>query len=157
MQSKPRERAARQSEIRAILRARQDLRVRSQDELAELLKQRGFDTTQTTLSRDLRALGVVKTPDGYAMPESVDASTAADSALQDTLSRWLISATPAQNQVVLRTPPGGAQAVGLALDRRATTDADIVGTIAGDDTVLVICPDARTATRLSRRLIAVRS
>ena len=70
--------------------------------------------------------------------------------LWQVVNSWVLSATPAQNQIVLRTPPGGAQTLGVAIDRSELSE--VIGTIAGDDTVLVICPDAQTAKELTQKL-----
>lgn len=137
---------------RALVRdllARYD--VPSQAALAQLLAERGVSADQSTLSRDLRELGVVKTPTGYALPGDVGAASPPQG-LDAAARQWLLGATSAQNLVVLRTPPGGAQALAVALD--GTRHPSIVGTIAGDDTVLVVCPDARAARALCRELEA---
>lgn len=127
--------------------------MRSQTELRDRLVGAGFDVTQATLSRDLRALGAVKTAEGYTLPGAAGTSpTAASGAAPHGVAGWLLRATAAQNLVVLHTPIGGAQALGLALDRLELDE--IVGTLAGDDTVLAVCPDNRTATRLAKRLTA---
>ena len=102
--------------------------------------------TQATLSRDLRDLGVVKAPDGYRLGGPAPAL----SDLERATRQWLLSATPAQNQVVLRTPPGCAQPLALALDGSGLEE--IVGTLAGDDTVLVVTQDRPAARRLAHRL-----
>ncbi|MBL6756616.1 MAG: arginine repressor [Planctomycetes bacterium] len=112
----------------------------SQQSLVDALAARGVDITQATLSRDLRELGAVKGAAGYVVP-----ATSA-SPLVDALGRWLVSARAAQNLVVLRTPPGGASPLAVALDASGRTG--MLGTIAGDDTILVICPAARAAREL---------
>lgn len=124
--------------------------VRNQAELQELLAEAGFDVNQATLSRDLRALGVRKGGDGYELPAAPLSPDTAHQSLWHAVHTWLLSATAAQNQVVLRTPAGGAQALALALDRAGMPG--VLGTIAGDDTVLVICTDAAKARALQKRL-----
>ena len=128
--------------------------VRNQTELQEQLATEGFAVNQGTLSRDLRDIGVVKTSTGYALPDTngspLPPPPPALGNLDAALATWLIRATPAQNQIVLHTPPGGAQALGRALDLARLPE--IVGTIAGDDTILVICPDAVRARKLTRFL-----
>jgi len=132
--------------VREIL-ARYD--VPSQAALAELLAAHGVTADQSTLSRDLRELGVLKTPTGYLLPDALTAAApVADVAA--AARQWLLGATAAQNIVVLRTPPGGAQPLAVALDN--ARHAAIVGTVAGDDTVLVVCPDTRAARALSLEL-----
>ncbi|HEB51767.1 MAG TPA: ArgR family transcriptional regulator, partial [bacterium] len=100
--------------------------------------------------RDLRALGVVKTPDGYRAPDAAALAEATGPSLPQAVRSWLLSATPAQNLLVLRTPAGGAQPLGLALDRAALPE--VVGTVAGDDTVLVVCRSERRARALAKKL-----
>jgi len=124
--------------------------IRSQAALSEQLEKAGIEVNQATLSRDLRDLGVVKGKNGYELPTTVMANSPGAASLWHTVNSWVLSATPAKNQLVLRTPPGGAQALGLAIDKSDLPE--VIGTIAGDDTVLVICPDDRQAKALSRKL-----
>lgn len=124
--------------------------VRSQAELQQQLAADGFEVNQATLSRDLRALGVVKGTHGYELPQAPLSPQTAHQSLWHAVHTWLLGAEPAQNLVVLRTPAGGAQPLGVALDRAELPG--LVGTIAGDDTVLAICSDARKARALIRRL-----
>ena len=93
-------------------------RVKSQSELLDMLGSRGIDVNQATLSRDLRAMGLLKGPGGYELPaEPAPAVDDAAMALWSAVQGWLRSATQAQNLVVLRTPPGGANPLAIALDR----------------------------------------
>jgi transcriptional regulator of arginine metabolism len=126
-------------------------RVRNQADLQAQLAAAGCEVNQATLSRDLRQLGVVKGKDGYELP-AVPALGPGDAhrSLWHAVHTWLVSATTAQNLVVLRTPAGGAQALGLALDHAELPG--VVGTIAGDDTVLAVCKDPGKAKALVRRL-----
>lgn len=114
----------------------------SQQALVEALAGHGIDVTQATLSRDLKELGAVKGPRGYA----VDGAAALDP-LAEAVATWLTSATAARNLVVLRTPPGGASPLAVALDRASR--GDILGTIAGDDTIMVVAPTDATAKALA--------
>lgn len=134
-----------------ILRLIEKHSIKSQAVLSEALEKAGIEANQATLSRDLRDLGVVKGKDGYELPGTVAATGSAQPGLWQAINQWLLSATPASNQIVLRTPPGGAQALGLALDQGGLPE--IVGTIAGDDTVLVICATERKAKTLARKLL----
>jgi len=118
----------------------------SQGDLALALGAQGVEVTQATLSRDLRALGAVKGPDGYRMPDGAGADP-----LERALRQWLTGATAAQNLVVLRTPPGGASPLGVELD--AHVPDGVVGTIAGDDTILVVTPDGARAASLADELM----
>ena len=142
-------------------------RVRSQSELARLLAADGFEATQGTLSRDLDELGAVRIRDGegvlvYAVPaEGGDrtprapgpgrAGGLADARLARICEELLVSAEAAANLVVLRTPPGAAQFLASALD--AAGAALVMGTIAGDDTVLVICRDPQGGSDVAATLL----
>lgn len=133
-----------------ILQLLEHERLRSQAELQERLAAGGHEVNQATLSRDLRDLGVVKGRDGYELPAAPPAQNAPPQ-LWQAVHTWLLGATAAQNLVVLRTPAGGAQALGLALDHAALPG--LVGTIAGDDTVLAVCADNRKAKALTKQLL----
>jgi transcriptional regulator of arginine metabolism len=121
----------------------------TQEELAQELKKLGIQTTQVTLSRDIRELRLVKTQEGYV-------ETAAEEAgpqFRTLASEFLLDVRAAQNLVVLKTAPGHANSVAVALDNEEWPE--IVGTIAGDDTILVIAPDSGTAARIRRKLLAL--
>lgn len=123
--------------------------VHSQEELRQRLRAMGFDVTQATLSRDVRELGLVKrTSDGAYQTASAagdgNASPAAAAvALSRALGEFLLSVDTAQQLAVIKSGPGQAQLLALAIDRARLPD--VIGTIAGDDTILVICRDARAA------------
>jgi len=126
-------------------------RVKSQADLQQQLAEAGLEVNQATLSRDLRLLGVVKGKDGYELPAAPLLSPQnAHQSLWHAVHTWLVGVTAAQNLVVLRTPAGGAQALGLAIDHAGLPG--VVGTIAGDDTVLAVCKDQHKAKALVRRL-----
>jgi transcriptional regulator of arginine metabolism len=136
--------------------------IRSQAELANLLAAEGVEVTQATLSRDLEELGAVKLrgPDGgapvYALPEDghpMRASGSGTSRLTRLLGEMLVSVDASGNLAVLRTPPGAAQFLASAIDRAALHD--VVGTIAGDDTILVVAREPLTGTELARRIAAM--
>jgi len=123
-------------------------RILTQDDLARELKRvHGIETTQVTLSRDVRELGLLKTPTGYRQVSPA----AGGPDLATVVSEMLRDARVAQNLIVLRTSPGNANALAVALDKEEWPD--VVGTLAGDDTVLVVAPDAGTATALRDRLL----
>jgi transcriptional regulator of arginine metabolism len=127
--------------------------IRSQEQLRRRVKAEGFDVTQATLSRDIRELGLVKGgADGaYQTPGSgTPASITATSTLQRAVGEYLARVDQVQQLVVLRTGPGQAQPLALAVDRARLPE--VVGTIAGDDTILVIAPDARRARALVKRI-----
>lgn len=134
----------RQAQILKLVRAK---RIHTQEELARELKAVGIDATQVTLSRDIKKLGLAKTADGY-LPLA-PASTAP--ALENTAWEVLQDVRVAQNQVVIKTPPGKANALAVDLDRASLPE--VVGTIAGDDTILVITPDNAAAARLRQKLL----
>ncbi len=120
--------------------------VHSQEELRQRLLALGFRVTQATLSRDIKELGLVKrASDGAYQDAGADHGSAAAAAvaLSRALGEFLLSVDAAQQLVVVKTGPGQAQLLSLAIDRARL--ADVVGTIAGDDTILVICRDVRCA------------
>ena len=137
----------------AILDVIQRESVRSQEQLRQRIRSAGHDVTQATLSRDIRELGLVKGgADGaYQTPgQAAPNGQAARSLLQRALGEYLTRVDRVQQMVVLRTGPGQAQLLGVALDRARLPE--VVGTIAGDDTILVIAPDVRRARALVKRL-----
>jgi transcriptional regulator of arginine metabolism len=136
----------RQGQIIEIIR---DQEIYTQDELARALSERSITATQVTLSRDIRDLGLVKTPDGYRQL----AADAAGPSLEDTVAEFLLDIRIAQNLVVLRTSPANASSLAVALDHGQLDE--IVGTIAGDDTVLVITPDGEGAAKFRERMLAI--
>ena len=137
-----------------------ETQVRSQDELISLLRRRGFRVTQPTLSRDLKELGLAKTPAGYVTPADLSALSAAGLSFSTAPSReekmkqsvrdFVLSVTSAGSLVILRTPPAAAQPVARAID-----DAEpqsVVGTIAGDDTIFIASSSSAAARRLTGQL-----
>jgi transcriptional regulator of arginine metabolism len=127
--------------------------VRSQAYLAALLAARGVQVTQATLSRDLEELGASKAHGRYVVTNVVAPWTAADtqSRLGRLAEELLLSAEPAVNMVVLRTPPGGADLLASALDRAGLPE--VAGTIAGDDTILLVCREVTDAAVVADRLL----
>ncbi len=113
------------------------------------LVKRGFDVTQATLSRDVRELHLYKGPNGYALPNGVAAEDDLPG-IHEMLNNFGLKVKQAWNQLVLITTSGSAQAVALAIDSEDWPET--VGTIAGDDTVLIICPDDKRAATLRSRL-----
>jgi transcriptional regulator of arginine metabolism len=128
--------------------------VTNQDELRRKLRRRGFEVTQATLSRDIHELRISKGPGGYSLPNSNGAvDTIEDDSppsVAEMIESFGLRVKQAMNQVVLRTVMGGAQPLAAALDHEGWTE--VVGTVAGDDTVLVICPDPRKAGEVQARL-----
>jgi transcriptional regulator of arginine metabolism len=153
----PATKAARHARIALLL---ENQPVRSQGELARLLEGVGLAVTQATLSRDLEEMGAVKVRRNggglvYAVPAQNGGGPGggADGRLARLCEELLISAEASANLVVVKTPPGGAQLLASALDRAGWPA--VLGTVAGDDTVLVICRAARGGQGLSERLIAL--
>lgn len=118
--------------------------VHTQEHLAQLLKARGIEATQVTLSRDIRELGLVKTAQGYS-----DLGHPASN-FHSLAREFMVSAVAAQNLVVIKTSPGHAMSLAIALDTETWTN--IVGTIAGDDTIFIAMPDAAQATVFANEL-----
>jgi transcriptional regulator of arginine metabolism len=129
--------------------------VTNQDELRRKLRRRGFEVTQATLSRDIHELQIFKGPNGYMLPNGNGGGAAVEEddgppSVAEVLEGFGLRVRHAMNQVILRTVMGGAQPVAAALDYEEWPE--VVGTIAGDDTVLVICQDAKHATEVENRL-----
>jgi transcriptional regulator of arginine metabolism len=132
--------------------------VASQDELRRKLRRRGFEVTQATLSRDIHELRLSKGPGGYSLPNgngngSFAAAAAEDDAppsVAEMIESFGLRVRQAMNQVVVGTVMGGAQPLAAALDHEGWPE--VIGTVAGDDTVLVICPDPRRAGEVESRL-----
>ena len=120
----------------------------TQDELAAALAEEGWEVTQSSVSRDIAALGLVKVAGAYRKPES--AAVHSDDPDERRIADGLIGIDPAGSLLVLHTLPGEAGRVGAALDRLAWPD--IVGTLAGDDTIFVAVRDAPARRRVARSL-----
>ena len=131
--------------------------VANQDELRRKLRRRGIEVTQATLSRDIHELQLSKGPGGYSLPNG-HRSTSVAVAVEDDgppsvevmIESFGLRVRQAMNQVVVRTVMGGAQPLAAALDYEEWPE--VVGTVAGDDTVLVICPDLRRAAEVEQQL-----
>jgi transcriptional regulator of arginine metabolism len=124
--------------------------VQNQDRLRRLLAHRGLRVTQATLSRDLKEMGLVKTSQGYALPAAVGPSAPPLPSLHHLLKEFVTEVREAQNLLVLKTNVGSAQPVALALD--AEQWPEIVGTVAGDDTILIIAPHRKAARGVAARI-----
>lgn len=143
---------ARQSAILQLIGSHQ---ISSQEELRRLLGARGWEVTQATLSRDLRDLGVVRAPgEGgarYLLPEMVADET--KPALHHVLPQWFSRIDGVSELLVLRTLPGGAQPISEALDSEAWPE--IIGTIGGENTVLIVCRSPGARESVSARIVAL--
>ena len=125
--------------------------VGSQDDLRRQLIHLGVRVTQATLSRDLRELRLVKTVDGYKPLATAKADDAPPvPALARALKEFLLDIRPAQNMLVLKTPPGGAQPLAAAVDSERWKE--VAGTLAGDDTVLIITPSRSARAAIQKRV-----
>ncbi|KUH94275.1 arginine repressor [Mycolicibacterium acapulense] len=153
-------RAGRQARIVAILSSRS---VHSQTELAALLAEEGIEVTQATLSRDLEELGAVKLrgADGgvgvYIVPEDgspVRGVSGGTERMSRLLAELLVSTDSSGNLAILRTPPGAAHYLASAMDRAALPF--VVGTVAGDDTILVVAREPMTGAELATKLESIR-
>jgi transcriptional regulator of arginine metabolism len=138
----------------AILDVVEHEAVRSQEQLRQRLSARGFVVTQATLSRDIKELGLLKrSSDGAYQPGaagSAPSAATAFGALARALTEYLVNIEPVQQLIVLRTGAGQAQLLALAIDR-ARLD-EVVGTLAGDDTILVIARDPKSAQSVVKKL-----
>jgi transcriptional regulator of arginine metabolism len=136
----------RQGQILKLIRAKS---LRTQEDLARALRALGVPATQVTLSRDIHDLGLVKTAEGYT--EGAVESVPAAPEVETLVGEFVFDIRIAQNLLVLRTPPGHANSVAVALDKADWPE--VTGTLAGDDTILVIAPDAKTADALKTRFL----
>jgi transcriptional regulator of arginine metabolism len=136
----------------AILRLVQQRELSTQEEVAAALREEGFEAVQTTVSRDIAQLGLVKVRKNgslvYGLPRADDLHRLSE--LTAALRRWAISLTPAANLLVIRTPAGHANALARVLDEARLPD--IAGTVAGDDTIFVAPRDGLGAAKLAEEL-----
>lgn len=132
--------------------------VGSQFQLVELLGDDGVVATQATVSRDLEDMGAVKVrvPGGelvYAIPELPSDQIAPEDNLRRVFGDWVVDVAHSANLVILRTPPGSAHVVASALDRAGLDE--VIGTVAGDDTILVVCAEHHPGRRVADRMRAL--
>jgi transcriptional regulator of arginine metabolism len=139
---------ARQSVIRSVIQQKPIL---SQDELRKVLRKNGFEVTQATLSRDVHELGLGKGPEGYFLPSGPEHNGAVGPSINVVLRSFVTNVKHAQNLLVVKTVSGSAQPVAVALDQEQWPE--VVGTIGGDDTVLVVCTDPASAIRVKKRTL----
>ncbi|HUL17145.1 MAG TPA: hypothetical protein VLV88_14195 [Terriglobales bacterium] len=136
-----------------ILRLVSGQHIGNQEELRRRLAQQRLRVTQATLSRDLQELKLIKTRDGYKQAAALPEEAASMPPLARALGEFLLDIRPAENLLVLKTPPSGAQPLAAAMD--ASKFPEIAGTIAGDDTVLIITANKKSRTSLQRRIEAL--
>src|ERR1700733_2233893 len=135
---------------RAVLDVLKHGPVASQEELQRALRKRGVKVGQATLSRDIRDLRLAKTADGYSRSQGESSSAPALPPVSRLVREFVLELRPAQNLLVIKTSVGSAQPVAAALDEEQWPEA--IGTIAGDDTILTVCPDKEDAKRLAARI-----
>jgi transcriptional regulator of arginine metabolism len=135
---------------RAILELLERGPIPSQEDLQRILNRRGFDVGQATLSRDVRDLGLVKTSEGYTVAQGDNSADAVLPPVSRLVREFVLSTKTAQNLLVIKTSVGSAQPVAAALDGEDWEEA--IGTIAGDDTILMVCSDKKAAKRLESRI-----
>lgn len=142
------------SRQQAILELVKNEELSSQEELGRHLARRGFRVTQATLSRDINDLGLVKTAEGYSLLHGENGNGHGAENGVPSVSRlireFVTEIREAQNLLVLKTTTGSAQPVALALDAEAWRE--VIGTVGGDDTVLIISSDKKSAGRLASRI-----
>ena len=133
-----------------ILRLVSSERISNQEDLRRRLAQQRMRVTQATLSRDHHELKLVKTDEGYRAPSAVSEEAASVPPLTRALREFLLDIRPAENLLVLKTPPSGAQPLAAAVDGAKLPG--IAGTIAGDDTVLIITPNRKSRESLQKEI-----
>ena len=141
-----------------ILRVLEEQPISSQAQLVQLLESEGIVATQATVSRDLEELGAVKVriPGGamaYAIPDFQRERAPSDDHLKRLMGEFVVEVAHSGNLVVLRTPPGSAHVVASALDRASLPS--VLGTVAGDDTLLVVCKEGIKGSTVAAELAAL--
>ena len=124
--------------------------IESQDTLQHTLERRGFEVGQATLSRDIHELKLVKGPEGYTLPQDTTHHEVVLPSVMHLAHQFILEVREAQNLLVVKTTVGSAQPVAAALD--ASHWPEVIGTVAGDDTVLVIAGSKKQAHALARRI-----
>jgi transcriptional regulator of arginine metabolism len=135
---------------RAILELVHESPVASQEDFQRVLKKRGFAVGQATLSRDIRELGLVKTGDGYTVAQSDNPYDPALPPVAQLVRDFVLNVRAAENLIVTKTSIGSAQPVAAALDGEGWPEA--IGSIAGDDTILIICANKKAARKIEGRI-----
>jgi transcriptional regulator of arginine metabolism len=135
---------------RAVLEAIKHGPIASQEDLQRTLRKQGFKVGQATLSRDIRDLNLSKTSAGYTLSQGEGAASLALPPVQRLVREFVLDVRPAQNLLVVKTIIGSAQPVAAALDEQEW--GEVVGTIAGDDAILIVCPDKDAARKVAVRI-----
>jgi transcriptional regulator of arginine metabolism len=137
---------ARQRRILEVIRKRV---VKSQEELSAILKKEAIDVTQSTLSRDIRELGLIKARGSYQAPGELQPGPTKDN-LRRTFEQFVIQTGVSGNIVMIRTAPGNAHSIGAVLD--AAEWPEVLGTVAGDDTVFVLLRNSHSGRKVLGRI-----
>jgi transcriptional regulator of arginine metabolism len=158
MTARPATRLAKHQRQHRIVRLLEQHAVSSQQQVVELLASDGVVATQATVSRDLEDLGAIKVRAAggesvYAIPELPKEQKAPEDHLRRVLGEWVVEVAHSGNLVILRTPPGSAHVVASAIDRATLPDA--LGTVAGDDTLLVVAAERAGGAKVARQLSAL--
>ena len=140
----------RQSKILSLVQSRP---VSSQAVLAQQLSAEGIQVTQATLSRDLHELNLVKTVEGYKLPGQLLPNSGSSQQQQQTIAQFMTEAEAAGNMVVVKTNPGNAPPVARSLDNIGWNE--IIGTVAGDDTIIVVTKGSLAARTVRKRLLEI--
>jgi transcriptional regulator of arginine metabolism len=135
---------------RALMQLLERGPIGNQEDLQRSLRKRGIKVGQATLSRDIRDLGLSKNASGYSLPQGQGSSGLALPPVSRLIREFVLAVRPAQNLLVVKTAVGSAQPVAAALDQQEWPES--LGTIGGDDTILMICPDKEEARKLARRI-----
>jgi transcriptional regulator of arginine metabolism len=135
---------------RAVLDVLRQGAVASQEDLQRALRKRGFKVGQATLSRDIRDLNLSKTAAGYTLAQAEGTAVLALPPVQRLVREFVLDVRPAQNLLVVKTIIGSAQPVAAALDEQEWEE--VLGTIAGDDAILIVCPDQDAAKKVAVRI-----
>ena len=128
-------------------------RVATQAELCRKLARRGIHVTQATVSRDIEELGLIKARGGYRLPGAPEPGAPPHPTLSIILKEFVREVLVAANVVVVKTHPGNAHTVGVALD--SANWPEVVGTVAGDDTIFIATPGRREAARARKKIVAL--
>jgi transcriptional regulator of arginine metabolism len=140
----------RRTQIVDLLRNKE---VETQEHLRRKLAHRGIHVTQATVSRDIEELGLIKTRTGYRLPEAAEPMVSLEPTLAIVLKEFLTEARQAANLVIVKTRPGNAHSVAAALD--ANPWEEVIGTIAGDDTIFVATPSSHHAEIIRKKILAL--
>jgi transcriptional regulator of arginine metabolism len=132
-----------------ILEVTRNHPVRSQEELSSLLRQEGIDATQATLSRDIRELGLVKVRGGYQISGEIHSSPP-DEMLRRAFEQYVIRTGVSDNMLMIRTSPGNAHSLAVVLD--AAQWPEVLGTVAGDDTIFVLLKNRRLGKKVMEKI-----